>query len=77
MVIKDRNKSMRNGIHFANNKKKTSFQTASVWAHRDQEPIDEQLNAQGKYKIVRNFVWLRKNGIFFTLHCFLVEWKQR
>lgn len=59
-------------------KKKTSFQTASVWAHRDQEPIDDQLNAQGKYKIVRNFVWLRKNGIFFfTLHCFLVEWKQR
>lgn len=45
-------------------KKKTSFQTASVWAHRDKEPINDQLNAQGKYKIVRNFVWLRKNGIF-------------
>lgn len=54
-------------VHILQNKKKkkTSFQIASIWAHREQEPIDDQLNAQEKYRIVRNFVWLRKNGSFY------------
>lgn len=52
-------------------KKKKRLLSLQVSGPTEGRNLLAMLNAQGKHKMVKNFV------AFIKFHCFLVEWKQR